>query len=419
MTIHARERLGAALLDAARDAEITELAGHDPVSMEFAGDGWALSVTSSDQGLRAGHQGPVDLQVWMADAAWEDLLSEDPPARRQSLLPLIRSSEATVTGDDRTLAQTLQLLRRVVELAHARSAPEPPPPRPLTMTGSYVRIDVDQLGLCDVYVERAGRGRPLVCFATAGSDSRQYHGLVTDTDLTDSTEIIAFDLPWHGKSNPAWGRRPTSYRLDSRTYVAVAAALIRALDLDESPVLLGPSMAGAAVIEVLAHHPDLVHGAVSCQAGPRVTGRRTQWLRDTTVNQTLHVPEWTYGLMSPHSPLPHRQRVWWGYSQGGFGTYDADLAYYTESWDVDHVLPLLRPDGPPVVVMSGVYDFTVPPEESRALAQALPLSDFREMHELGHFPHAENPAVFAEHLRWALGRIDELVGVHPGSPREP
>lgn len=409
MTRGPQERLAHALDAAVRDPELAELACHASVGLGFAGDGWSRTMTVVDGVVRSPDDAvSPDVEIRMSDGDWSAVLADDPEPRRQCVPPFVSSGAAVVTGDEQAFAQHMQLVRRVVELARTPREGPPAPRRPLSMTGRYVRVDVASLGACDVYVERAGRGQPVLCFATAGSDSRQYHGLVTDTDLTDDVELIAFDLPWHGKSDPPWGTRPGSYSLDSARYVALVARLLDALDLDRPPVLLGPSMAGGAVIEVLAHHPDLVHGAVSCQAASRVTGRRTRWLRDATVNQTLHVPEWTYGLMSPHSPREHRQRVWWGYSQGGFGVYDADLGYYTGSWDVDHVLPLLGPTSPPVVVMSGVYDYSVPPETSRTLAEALPRADFREMPELGHFPHAENPPVFARHLRWALERIEQL-----------
>src|ERR1043166_2342807 len=65
---------------------------------------------------------------------------------------------------------------------------------------------------CRIYMEEAGRGLPLVCLHTAGADARQYRHLMCDRAITDHYRVIAFDLPWHGKSNPPVGWRDRDYR---------------------------------------------------------------------------------------------------------------------------------------------------------------------------------------------------------------
>lgn len=337
------------------------------------------------------------------DAAWARLLKAAPDAGEQHLLPMLRDGRAALDGDGLAFAQHLQLVRRLIEaLRPVVATTAAAPRRPLTMRGSYVRID-GPLGASDVYVERAGSGAPLLCLATAGSDTSQYHGLVTDTDLTDRYEFIAVDLPWHGKSTPVPGVDPADYRLDPASYTQTIIAIVDALGL-EQPVLVGPSMAGAAVVRAVALHPRRFAGAVSCQAGPSVQGRSTPALRSAVVNQALHVPEWTYGLMNPVSPLEHRDRVWWGYSSGAYGVYDADIAGY-QQWDLAEVEHLLTDESPHIAVLSGAFDTSVPPDRSRALADRIPNASFTLMPELGHFPHAERPACFARYLEDALEGI--------------
>ncbi len=56
-----------------------------------------------------------------------------------------------------------------------------------------------------VYFEEAGEGIPLVCLHTAGADNRQFRHLMVDPAITSHFRIIAFDLPWHGKSTPPAG----------------------------------------------------------------------------------------------------------------------------------------------------------------------------------------------------------------------
>ncbi|WP_148058668.1 alpha/beta fold hydrolase [Agrococcus jenensis] len=346
-----------------------------------------------------------DFAVRLGDAEWAQLLDAAPHAGAHHVLPMLRDGRATLSGDELAFSQHLQLLRRLIEAlrqAPAASAPSAPTRRPLTMRGEYVRVD-GPLGTSDVYVERAGTGPQLLCLATAGSDSSQFHGLITDTDLSDRFELVAVDLPWHGKSTPVPGVDPVEYRLDPGAYTALIVAIADATAL-VGPILLGPSMAGAAVVRAIATHPERFAGAVSCQAGPRVTGRSTPALRSAVINQALHVPEWTYGLMNPASPLEHRDRVWWGYSSGGYGAYDADIAGY-QQWDLAEVEHLLTLDSPHIAVLSGAYDTSVPPSASRELAGRIPNASFELMPDLGHFPHAEHPARFAHYLEGALARI--------------
>ncbi len=383
------------------DARLRAMGRGADVSIGLVDDSGTQVVRIVGGEVHAG--GTSDFSIRLADADWCRLLAAAPGPGDQHVLAMRRDGRAVVQGDELAFAQHLQLVRRLVEAlrpeARVVAAGER---RPLSMRGSYVRVD-GPLGASDVYVERAGSGRQLLCLATAGSDSSQYHGLVTDTDLTDRFELIAVDLPWHGKSMPVRGVDPVEYRLDPAGYTALIVAIADALAL-ERPILVGPSMAGAAVVRAIALHPDRFAGAVSCQAGPSVAGRSTPALRSALVNQAVHVPEWTYGLMSPASPIEHRDRVWWGYSSGGYGAYDADITGY-QQWDLAEVEHLLLRSSPHVAVLSGAFDTSVPPAASRSLAARIPNSSFELMPELGHFPHAEDPARFARYLEPAIQRI--------------
>lgn len=346
--------------------------------------------------------------VELEHSDWSRVLAADVAPQQQHVLAFLEPrGTGTVRGDKTSFAQHLHLVRRAVEVMAKRPTAAPGRTGGLShIAGSYVAVDVPNWGPCDIYIETAGHGRPILLLHTAGSDSRQFHGLLTDRALTAHNRLISFDLPWHGRSGPARGARPFDYTLSTQTYTDCITGLIDALALPQPPVAVGSSMAGAAVLEVAAYHPDKLAGVISCQAGPRVSHRQTPWLRHARVNQTLHVPEWTYGLMSPLSPVEHRDHLWWGYSQGGWGIYERDIAYYTQWWDIDNIVSLFGPHTPPIVIMNGQYDYSVPPKASQELAALIPGARYRAMPELGHFPHAENPAVFAHHLAWALDEID-------------
>ena len=69
------------------------------------------------------------------------------------------------------------------------------------IVGRYLNISIDNENY-RIYVEEAGQGIPLLCLHTAGSDGRQFRHILNDRKITANYRVIAFDLPWHGKSNP-------------------------------------------------------------------------------------------------------------------------------------------------------------------------------------------------------------------------
>ena len=108
--------------------------------------------------------------------------------------------------------------------------------------GRYLHLDL--LGRPHrLYVEEAGSGIPLLCLHTAGSDGRQYRGLLNDARITQNYRVIVFDMPWHGKSSPPAGWEDEEYRLTSRDYVRMILEVSAALELDK-PVVMGCSIGG-------------------------------------------------------------------------------------------------------------------------------------------------------------------------------
>ena len=68
------------------------------------------------------------------------------------------------------------------------------------IVGRYLRLTLGGRAH-RVYFEEAGQGIPLVCLHTAGSDGRQFRHLMADEAVTRHYRVIAFDMPWHGKSH--------------------------------------------------------------------------------------------------------------------------------------------------------------------------------------------------------------------------
>ena len=89
-------------------------------------------------------------------------------------------------------------------------APRPPGFGP--SVGRYLHLDDGRR----IFVETAGEGPPLLCLHTAGADSRQFRGLLEDPRVTDHHRVVAFDMPWHGRSDPPDDWQHRRYALDTR-----------------------------------------------------------------------------------------------------------------------------------------------------------------------------------------------------------
>src|SRR5207237_9965184 len=108
--------------------------------------------------------------------------------------------------------------------------------------GRYMNLDL--FGRAHrIYVEEAGQGTPLLCLHTAGSDTRQYRGLMNHPGITASHRVIAFDMPWHGKSSPPAGWHDEEYQLTSAHYATMILEIVAALKLDP-PTVMGCSIGG-------------------------------------------------------------------------------------------------------------------------------------------------------------------------------
>jgi pimeloyl-ACP methyl ester carboxylesterase len=393
-----------------KDRELKALAEGATVSFALNGEDWSFEVriTGGDIAIRSVPRstgqlgGDVDFELTAGDYQWSKLLDPIPEAGTQSVIHLIRVGKLVLNGERGKFDRHIHLVRSLVEVLRGTAAEDFVPHRQLSARGEYHRVE-SEIGTADVHIERCGVGQPVVAFATAGSTSSQWHGLMTETALTDRFEFITIDLPWHGMSSPTFGAELGSWSLTPDSYSQFIRDAVRTIGVT-NPVLLGASMAGAAVVHAVANYPVDFSGAVSCQAGLSVGNRLAPQLTDTSIDQSLFVPEWTYGLMNPNSPAEFRKRVWWGYSSGGHGLYAADVDSY-QQWDFNRVSKGLTSRSPHIAVLSGEYDTTVTPADSQKLAELIPNSSFQVMPELGHFPHAENPRVFAKYLEPALERI--------------
>jgi pimeloyl-ACP methyl ester carboxylesterase len=123
------------------------------------------------------------------------------------------------------------------------------------------------------------------------------------------------------------------------------------------------------------------------------------------VNQAAHNPAYVRGLMGPASTLQARRDAAWIYSQGGFNVYANDLWFYSEDFNAAEHLAGLNADAFGISLLTGAYDYSASPEDSRRVAALIPGARFQAMPELGHFPMVENPQRLMDYLRPELDRL--------------
>jgi len=275
-----------------------------------------------------------------------------------------------------------------------------------SIVGRYIHL---RLGgrPCRIYFEENGKGIPLVCLHTAGSDTRQYRHLMADPALTEHYRVLAFDLPWHGKSTPPPGWHEEEYRLTTEAYLEAIMGFCRALELNR-PVVMGCSMGGRIVIPLAAGYGKELRAVIGLEAGYQVQPWfDNTWLHHPDVHGGEICAARVSGLMAPQSPEETRWETLWGYMQSGPGVFKGDLYFYFQRAESDFLNYMAHIDTKvcPVYLLAGEYDYSCTPEDTQRTGAYIPGSEVIIMKEMGHFPMSENPQRFRTYILPVLEKI--------------
>ncbi|MBI2015248.1 MAG: alpha/beta hydrolase [Candidatus Rokubacteria bacterium] len=287
--------------------------------------------------------------------------------------------------------------------APARPAPDLPEEEPIV--GRYRRIVLGGRPH-RVYFEEAGQGIPLVCLHTAGADGRQWRHLLNDAEVTRHFRVLAFDMPWHGKSLPPAGWQDEEYRLTTDGYIEMIRAFSRALGL-ERPVVLGCSIGGKIVLELARRHAKEFGALIGVESAAWQPPwyDDTGWLHRADVHGGEVAAAMMSGLIAPQSPAGTRWDTLWMYAQGGPGVFKGDLFFYRADGDFRDRVPQIDTSRCPLYLLTGEYDFSCTPDDTRRTAEKIAGARFTVMPEIGHFPMSENPAQFRGFLLPVLEEI--------------
>ena len=180
------------------------------------------------------------------------------------------------------------------------------------ITGRYVYLDVDGVEY-RVYYEESGEGIPILCQHTAGNDGRQYRHLLEDADITSSYRVIAYDLPYHGKSLPPasekWWKQ--EHKLTEGFFKQFVLALKDALEL-EKPVFMGCSMGGHLAVDLALNYPEHFRACIALEGALEshdIQGVMPWWRHPRLSNDSK--PSLMYTLMAPQSPEANKNETIW------------------------------------------------------------------------------------------------------------
>lgn len=359
-----------------------------------------------------GHDGLIEFSG--APDVWEQVLAAVPPRFHNDVMANISSGLGLARrGDPVVHAQYFAAAMRAIELLRAPAPQEAPmrdesgpTPRFDAPVGRYVHLDLDGHDH-RIYYEEAGTGIPLLMQHTAGAHGSQWRHLFDIPEITDHFRLIAYDLPYHGKSVPPvtrqWWSEP--YNLEGEFLRSVPIKLAQALELAD-PVFMGCSVGGLLALDLAQRHPDLFRAVISVEGTLNIEGSledmQELWHPQVSNEYKARLMD---GVMSPTSPKAYRKETSFVYSSGWPPAFRGDLYYYIEDFDIRDTAGQIDTNRVGVNILSGEYDYSGTSELGREAHEKIPGSTFTEMKGVGHFPMSENPVQFIEYLLPILERI--------------
>jgi pimeloyl-ACP methyl ester carboxylesterase len=261
-----------------------------------------------------------------------------------------------------------------------------------------------------VYFEEAGAGIPLLCLHTAGADGRQFRHLLNDEAITARFRVIAFDLPWHGKSSPPAGFEREEYRLTTAGYTEAIRGFAAALGLVR-PVVMGCSIGGRIVLHLASRHAAEFRALIGLEAADfQAPWYDAEWLHRPDIHGGEVCAGLVSGLIAPQAPADERWETLWHYMQGGPGVFKGDLYFYRVDADLRGEVGRTDTRATPLYLLTGEYDFSCTPEDTTRTAARIAGAKVVVMKELGHFPMSENWPQFRGYILPVLDEIAALTG---------
>lgn len=278
------------------------------------------------------------------------------------------------------------------------------------VTGRYIDVEVAGHVYPVFYLEN-GNGIPLLCQHTAGCHNHQWRNLLRDPQVTEHFRVIAYDLPYHGKSDPPPGKEwwKEQYDLTSDFFTEFIVRFSEALELDR-PVFIGSSMGGVVCLYLARNHPERFRALIALEAADYTPGFYVDWWAHPEVEGRELIAGVVEGLMAPHTAEADRRLTMWYYSQCAPGVVKGDLYFYSVEHDMRDTVSEIDTGKVPLYMLTGEYDYLSTPAQTEATAAKIPGTKMQTMWEIGHFPMSEDHSRFMTYLNPILDEIRSKYG---------
>lgn len=414
------EKTADILVEACRkDGEFRLAARHWTGSLRLEAPGSAC-VVRLENGEFVAAPSPSDDKVAIvlaaSEATWVKLLSPKPPRLYNDISVLIASKEMSLQADPVRYAQYYPAVMRAIELLRSPLAQARLPAAKSSgafdsPVGRYIHLEIESQDY-RVYFEEAGTGIPMLLQHTAGAHGAQWRHLFECREITDHFRLIAYDLPFHGKSLPPVGPKwwAEEYRLTASFARALPVTLARTLGLHR-PVFMGCSVGGLLALDLARHHPDLFSAVISLEGALKIEAAISDlgrlWHPQVSNEYKGRLMN---GLMSPTSPEAYRKETSQVYASGWPPAFLGDLHYYVADYDLREEASKIDTNRVAVHILSGEYDPSGTMERGQAAQAAIAGSTWAGMTDVGHFPMSENPEAFLVYLLPILEQVRRRQG---------
>lgn len=360
-----------------------------------------------------------DVCIAGPSAFWEKALTSMPPRSYENLVTS-RIHGVRVEGDFVRLLAPYQgaLQRLLVVMRQAVAgyvAPVVGSTEPYRETdnavGRYIFVRCGEQE-ARVYYEETGTGPvTMVMQHTAGADSRQYRHVLANPEFQKRFRMIAWDLPYHGRSMPPSGVRwwEQHYTPSKESLMGWTMAISEALGLDR-PVYMGCSVGGQLALDLAAHHGDSFRAFVALNGWYEIVSRgpyNNDIHREPSTSSD-YFASLILAATAPGAPEAHSQEVYWVYRSNVPGVYAGDNDYFMNQHDLRVDGHLINAKATPVYVVTGEYDGSTvfPDHGGSTVARHVPGVVYRELPVLGHFAPSDDPVRFCESV---LPILDEIL----------
>lgn len=278
--------------------------------------------------------------------------------------------------------------------------------------GRYIYVTVHDVTY-RVYYEESGAGDEVILLQhTAGCDGRQWRHQLADPELQSRYRLIAYDLPFHGRSLPPttqrWWEQP--YIPEPEWYWDFVVAFADALNLD-APHFMGCSVGGQLALDLAAYRSDrfgaffALNGTLDCARNDEYTLGFNDLCRDNRVSTELYATG-NFSATSPLGPEPYRREIYFIYRSNFPGVYAGDNDYFLTGHDLTKGQPVFDTDRHPVYLIAGEYDpvSNDPVHGGPAVAERFPGVEYILLEGLSHFAPTDDPIGFRDAILPQLER---------------